>query len=70
MKKLLILLVLLSLYSCGDDIKGYIIVEGVEKNTNVDTQGFKYRVTLDGELVGRNTNFYTNTNYKVGDTIK
>ncbi len=64
------LLVILSLNSCGDIIKGHIIVQKVELNNEEVSREFKYIVTLDGELLSRETSLYTNTNYKVGDTLK
>lgn len=67
MKKLILILAIILLSSCDNVRTGNLIINKIELNDNEDVKS-KYKVYIDtfpGETI-----LYTNTSYKVGDTIK
>lgn len=81
MKKLIFIVALALFASCAPDqiaIQNYPVVENVEKNTNADTNAYKYIVKLKTEVQsnGRDVNndkipvyMYTDYRYFAGDTL-
>lgn len=77
MKKLLLILIIILFSSCKDipaQIQDNVIVTSVYtmdenfKTTGLNSQEFKYKVGLNSSY--QYVYLYTNTPYKVGDTLK
>lgn len=64
MKKILILIIIFTFIGCDATVTGPLIVKSVGKSGGVH----KYKVTIDGDLP--DVIYYTDSVYKVGDTLK